>query len=443
MKLKLGRLSVLYSAVSLVVFVDLTTISSNAFSTLSIQHCISNNNSNRQCKHPIASGKGIISHHLSAISNDDDFQEKKDGFNTTELTDIISRLKQKEDDNFLAETQATLSQRIKEISRSDSIQQQIDAHNLSQQDFSSPRHSLSLHLPVVCFDAILPQQKMEGKTQDSTFICFLIELGLGGWFVMTSLDVRSRKVRRNGTLCKIELLDTVVKSGSNTRIPTAVDFVISGQKRCRIVGDDVDMKQRLGRWRRSYDDNGEEIVLGWGEERFLDVPVAYIESSSEEDIISKGMIPSSLPCTEWSAIEVECKSDDLNEVTDELVEFGHSLMPLLDEWYDLASNIRTYENINVTCASRVKRGQPFISVQPDNLLRRVKKDLGEMPLITANSIHDFVFWAAALVNPLPALGVSLEIRGKMLEAYGLSDKLKILERGLKRSIQNLKGGRPL
>lgn len=262
---------------------------------------------------------------------------------------------------------------------------------------------------------------------------------------MTSLDVKTRKVRRSGTLCKIEFLDTVVRnSGSNTRIPpTAVDFVISGQKRCRIVGDDVDMKERVGRWRRSYDDNGEEIVLGWGEERFLDIPGTYRQSSSEEDNIFKAIIPSSLPSTEWGAIEVKCKLDDPNEVTDELLEFGHSLIPLLDEWYDLASNIRTYENINVTCATRVKRGQPFISVQPDNLLRRVKKDLGEMPLITANSIHDFVFWAAALVNPLPAMGVSLEIRGRMLEAYGLSDKLKILEHGLKRSIQNLKGERPL
>ena len=67
---------------------------------------------------------------------------------------------------------------------------------------------------------------------------------------------------------------------------------------------------------------------------------------------------------------------------------------------------------------RVKRGQTFISVQPDNILRCVKKNLGEMSLITANSIYDFVSWAAALVNPLPVLGVSLEILGRMLEAYG-------------------------
>ena len=53
---------------------------------------------------------------------------------------------------------------------------------------------------------------------------------------MTSLDVKYRKARRDGTLCKIEFLDTVVKRGSNTRIPpTLVNFVISGQKRCRIV----------------------------------------------------------------------------------------------------------------------------------------------------------------------------------------------------------------
>ena len=170
----------------------------------------------------------------------------------------------------------------------------------------------------------------------------------------------------------------------------------------------------LGRWRRIYDDNGEEIILGWGEERFLDIPVAYRQSSSEEDNISKAMILSSLPSTELGAIEVECKIDDPDEATDKLLEFGHSLMLPLDERYDLGSNIRTYENINVTYyATRVTRGgQPFISVQPDNFLRHVKKDLGEMPLVTANSIQDFEFWTAALLNPLPALGVSLEIRRK-------------------------------
>lgn len=119
------------------------------------------------------------------------------------------------------------------------------------------------------------------------------------------------------------------------------------------------------------------------------------------------------------------------------------LLPLVETWCDLASDMKTYENIQVTATARVQQGQPFMSVQPDNLLQRVKKDLGEMPELNRQGIHDFVFWVAALINPLPCLGVSLEIRGKVLEACGLEEKFNILEFGLQRSIQNLRGERPL
>ena len=385
---------------------------------------------------------------LYATSSDDGDQH--DNFNAAELSSRINQLKRKESDDL----EETLSQRIKELSRSDSIQAEIDIYETSKQDRDSmddhgSSSSLHLKLPVICFDAVLPNQKIEGRTDDSTFIQFLAELGLGGWFIMTSLDLKSRKVRRNCTLCKIEFLDTVMKP-SKKRIPTAVDFVISGQKRCRIAGDDVDMKHRIGRWRRGYDDNGEEVVLGWGEERFLDIPAAYRMASIDSDSDSDGdgervsaSIHASVPSSEWSNTDAECNFDNVNDVTDELMDTAMSLVPLLDEWHGLASNLETYENLNVTCATRIQRDQPFISVQPDNLLRRVKKDLGGMPPIATNSIHDFVYWAAAFINPVPALGVSLEIRGRMLEAYGMSDKLKILEQGLKRSIQNLKGERPL
>ena len=47
------------------------------------------------------------------------------------------------------------------------------------------------------------------------------------------------------------------------------------------------------------------------------------------------------------------------------------------------------------------------------------------------------------MNPLPPLGVSLEIRGALLEAATDEQRMAILERGLLRSIDNLKGIRPL
>ena len=113
----------------------------------------------------------------------------------------------------------------------------------------------------------------------------------------------------------------------------------------------------------------------------------------------------------------------------------------MDEWYSLASNPKTYDNTNVTAATRVKRGQPGLAVDPNALLKRVQNDLGERP--SEKSPTRFAFWAAALINPLPPLGVSLEIRGRLLEAYTIEDRLLIVQRGLERSIQNLQGQRPL
>jgi hypothetical protein len=141
---------------------------------------------------------------------------------------------------------------------------------------------------------------------------------------------------------------------------------------------------------------------------------------------------------------VECYHDDTSDVTDDLIRKAQSLIPLVKEWCDLASDMKTYENTKVTATTRVQQGQPFMSVQPENLLERVKRDLGEMPQLNhQGSIYDFAFWVAALINPLPSLGVSLEIRGKLLEAYSLEEKLTILEFGLQRSLQNLRGERPL
>lgn len=88
------------------------------------------------------------------------------------------------------------------------------------------------------------------------------------------------------------------------------------------------------------------------------------------------------------------------------------------------------------------KGQPGLRVDPAALLRKVLSDLGEQPGPT-ESPTEFALWGAALINPLPALGVSPEIRGAVLEAPTAMSKLEILEMGVNRSIANLEGKAPL
>lgn len=410
----------------------------------------------------------------------------------------------------------SLKARIQELKKSEAIESTLEAtQNRKAIDdssiFGKPENTkLSeevmikkslITLPVVCMDALLPMQHMEARTEDPTFCRFLRDLGLGGWFVMTSLDPSTRKIRRHGVLVKIvasdalrpdeefeeeakatSLVDSLVMS------PTAVDFELVGHTRCRILGPTESMKRRIGRWRRGYDPNGEEVQLGWGEERFLDAMISpsLDDSSSPENIdkasdgaSSTTTTTGSPAYTEWSSIPVQInlemieamekeEDEDLAAIlagvpTSSAIEKVKELNALVDEWYQLARDPSTFENVNVTATTRIRVGHPGLWISPETLLRRVSNQLGPRPCswfastdvasssptaapVTSPTVADitaFIFWAAALINPLPPLGVSLEIRGRLLEAPTLRRRLEILELGLRRSIDNLKGTRPL
>jgi hypothetical protein len=360
---------------------------------------------------------------------------KDDGALSSSLSERIRQLQEKE-----AAEENRLAMRIKGLQKSQELQDMVESEEVQQ-----------VELPVVSFDSLLPKQRLEGRTDDPTFCRFLQKVGLGGWFVMTSLDTRQRKLRRHGVLAKIEVIDDGAiyyseedqKQSNSAWIPTAVDFCISGHSRCRIVGARQGMQARIGRWRRGHDPDGEESVLGWGEERFVDAP----DELAFEDIsfLGEGTTPDSpgkgLPYIQWNSVLVECNLESREiEATPGELEKMQELIPLVEEWYALASNAKTYTNLNVTAATRVMRDQPGLLVDPEKLLQRVVKELGPQ---SKDNPTAFSFWAAALINPLPVLGVSMEIRGRLLEAPTTQERLKVLEFGLQRSIDNLTGQRPL
>jgi hypothetical protein len=433
---------------------------------------------------------------------DDNQQQEQQKQPTFDAEQLSNRIKEVEKSESRMNDQFTsgLQQRVQELQSSKAIEELLFNNNDNDND---DNNDVKLSLPVISFDALLPKQKLEGSTEDTTFIKFLInEIGLGGYFMMTSLEYKSRKIRRNGVLCKIEFLNAaasatppvamtsisnVMNSATTTKsiddLPTSVNFVIVGKKRCRVaiggnkdIRKNKDLKLRIGRWRRCYDENCEESQLGWGEERFKDIDVVDDDvndnGTDDNEIIVDQSSPTILPSSslplptdpkQWNKIEIEYKDLDNNENDDSNndkniasnIEKVESLIPYVDEWYDLASDIKTYQNLNVTATARVQWDQPYLTIEPKNLLRRVVKELGPRPNATitttntntnsdSNKVNiEFMFWVAALINPLPALGVSLEIRGNILEANTIKQKLHILELGLIRSIQNLKGERRL
>lgn len=187
----------------------------------------------------------------------------------------------------------------------------------------------TVSLPAVAFDALLPNQRIAGRTTDRTFGKFLAAMGLGGIFAVVSLNQYKRKIRRNGVICRVELCDAPASGlSANGRRVTAVDFQLVGLKRCRLVGPPEGMKARVGRWRRMYDPNGEGSKLGFGMEPFLDNDVA----SSEPDASGSDAVDDkALVAKVWTKLPVDCNvGEDADHEDEAVIAKAQSLVPLLE-----------------------------------------------------------------------------------------------------------------
>jgi hypothetical protein len=72
--------------------------------------------------------------------------------------------------------------------------------------------------------------------------------------------------------------------------------------------------------------------------------------------------------------------------------------------------------------------------QPDHL-DSILRDLGPMPDVDRPS--DRAFWVGALINPIPALGVAMEIRPSLLCACTPEERVDIALREIRRSIEHM------
>ena len=367
-------------------------------------------------------------------------------------------------------------------------------------------------LPVVCFDAMLPGQRLELTTEDPTLCNFLMQLGLGGMFCMTSLDPRERRVRRHGVVVRIALVD-VARSREGVPVgygaPTLIRTSLVGRTRCVLI--DERASQALGRWRRQYDPEGDEPRLGWGEEPLLSLPEGVVsEGVVAEGVVAEGVVAEGIvaaaaaqgagingedkgaadediaPSDPWVPLRVRLLHGEAELVTTErmpstgggsssssagagvvgfgssaadmpadavaraaaakeleLAELAGAVLSALAEWEALARDSATYANVDVACAGlRVQNGLPALRRDPAALLDGIKLDLGPRPDARAQPTA-FALWVAALLNPLPALGVAPELRASVLMAVSAEQRLLVVERGLRRSIANLRGEQPL
>eukprot|EP00242_Pyramimonas_sp_CCMP2087_P018243 CAMPEP_0198198016 /NCGR_PEP_ID=MMETSP1445-20131203/1542_1 /TAXON_ID=36898 /ORGANISM="Pyramimonas sp., Strain CCMP2087" /LENGTH=282 /DNA_ID=CAMNT_0043867455 /DNA_START=530 /DNA_END=1378 /DNA_ORIENTATION=+ len=73
-------------------------------------------------------------------------------------------------------------------------------------------------------------------------------------------------------------------------------------------------------------------------------------------------------------------------------------------------------------------------------LSELFRDLGPLP--PAEDCDDRAFWVAAMINPVPALGVAYEIRPAVLTAQSTTTRLEVALAAIKSSISHLNGTTP-
>jgi hypothetical protein len=74
-------------------------------------------------------------------------------------------------------------------------------------------------------------------------------------------------------------------------------------------------------------------------------------------------------------------------------------------------------------------------------LDQVLQDIGDMLADTEPT--RLALWVGALINPLPAMDVAVDIRRALLTARSAEDRIDIAVRGIERSMLHMTGEEPL
>lgn len=295
-------------------------------------------------------------------------------------------------------------------------------------------------LPVVVMDAILPGQQLEMWTNDETFCTFLDSQGKGSNFGMVGLDPQSRRVMRRGVEVQVTGME-YERDGIRARF--------SGDRLFRMLGAG---QESVGRWRRAQTTDGQpQSAFGWGPETFVqeDQPgaatpmalphmpghssaavtaaaaaAAAAASASASASASSGAAAAAaaaaagLNTEEGANARVEWLDPEPEQTPSEHAQLMWSAMrPQVDQWLDLVQS-RGHERM-------------------PNHLSMVLESLGPCP--SPDRPGALGLWLAALINPIPPLGVAPEVRPRVLLSGSADERLAVVYAGLARSIAILEG----
>jgi len=239
-------------------------------------------------------------------------------------------------------------------------------------------------LPLVVLDSILPRQVLEIRVENNLMMELIrdrleMERPYFGMVGMARLSSGEQVRLRSGV--EVEILDRPVFSDDGKG------------------GGGVMLKLRGG---RRFVVDGEAVSAGGG---WTEARVKFLGEGGDG---SAGGDPVSLARARAQAKEFTSPNMRMEEG-----------LSLVNRWIQLA---------------RENERRPG---QIDALLEQ----LGEIP--SSHEPSDCAFWVGALINPLPAMGVAMEIRPALLTADTCEERVEVALDGLFRSIRHMDGSAPM
>ena len=242
-------------------------------------------------------------------------------------------------------------------------------------------------LPLVVLDAMLPRQVLKVNVRNALLMELIrtrLEAEEPFFGMLGTARIRSPSSNQPQTINLVHGVQVKILTTSNDD-----DDTMTTQK-TKLSDDTFRLHVQATNKRFVIDGDIESTPQGWTEAK-----VKYLDSSEQQQ-----------------------EEDEPNEET---IQTAKSLIHdnLVNKWIKLAQKRERFPG------------------QIDQLLI----DLGPMP--SSDDPSDLALWIGALINPLPAMGVAMEIRPALLTATTSKDRIQIAHDGIIKSINHMDGSKPM
>lgn len=234
-------------------------------------------------------------------------------------------------------------------------------------------------LPLIVLDSMLPRQTLKLEIRNK---------------LLQQLIQHRLRVSENPTLGMLG--KAILQSGDVINLTKGVEVEI------KVEGENlVEFKAK-----RRFQLEGEvdSAPQGWTEGR-----VRFLSSKEEEDNELKSNWGKEDP-----VVSIAKAISKAKELTSPNMMLPNNIS-LIERWIELAK-----ENER----------------QPGQINKLIK-ELGELP--DENEPSELAFWIGSMINPLPAMGVAVEIRPALLMSESAEERINIAHDGLMRSIKHMDG----